>query len=263
MKRKTKEKKPPTYQELLEFYDACLRENSNAGIVARLGWDPKMLWHRLQKWEEFRFAKKMADENREKTLSLSSYIFEHLSKESQEIWEKIQFWKDSTSAYEKINAILSGRTKKVRQELFIHALVTNHFDATTACKLVSIPYTQLLDWKKDDLEFRQLIEEIHWHKKNFFESSLVNLVEGGSEKAILFVNRTLNSDRGYTEKLEVKNTSKEQDFRLEDLKLSIEVKKEILNAMRLAKEQKQLEDKRKEFQYNAIDVEAEPVAVVR
>ena len=235
MRSAQKTKKLPL-RFILDFYDAYLRESELGKVAAALEITGPGLTYRINNHPELAEAKELADKRRGKTNSFSGYVFQRLSPKGKEVWDQIQFWDNHESAYNKIESILAGQTKQLRQELFIHALVSHSFDLSSACRMVGITRHMLAGWSKE-LAFQQLIEEIQWHKKNFFETSLVNLVEEGHPGAVIFVNKTVNADRGYAEKMEVKHTGNiETSFTIDDLELSVETRIELLNAIRKRKE---------------------------
>jgi hypothetical protein len=134
---------------------------------------------------------------------------------------------------ETIEKIFSGKAVQLRQQLFIHALCHTGFDLSKACRMVGINRMLIEQWRRD-AEFLQLLEEVQFHKKNFFEKALIGLVAEGHPGAVVFVNRTLNADRGYSEKLEVNHSGSvgNQSFALDDLDLDLETRKKILLAIR-------------------------------
>ena len=235
MRTLVKTKKKPKKTDLkfiLDFYDASLRGDDMAKIAAALDIGRKALVERIEKSEDLQMAQKLANERQGGRNTLSGYVFKQLSPEAREVWKQVQFWTDSNASYEKIESILGGKSKKLRQELFVHALVHSNFDVSTACTMVGVTRRCLEHWRKD-LEFRQLIEEIQWHKKNFFERALVDLVEIRHPGATIFVNKTMNADRGYSEKLQVEHSgSVTTGVRIEDLDLDLETRKKILLAIR-------------------------------
>ncbi len=233
----------PSLEFILDFYDAWLRTDNMGKVCEALQISSSNVmcaW--LKRYPELKKAKEMADKRRGTTDTFSGYIFKHLSKEAQAIWEQVKFW-DESSAYEKIETVLGGQTKRIRQELFIHALVSSSFDVSEALRMVAVPRKTYDHWRYSDLEFRQLVEEIQWHKKNFFEHALIDLVESRHPAAVLFVNRTVNSDRGYSEKLEVQHSGAiaHVDFTIDELPLDVETKRKILEAIRTKKQQTALE----------------------
>lgn len=223
---------------ILDYYDAWLRSGDLKMVAAALERHPKILSGWPVKYPEMKLAKALAEERRGKrSETFSGYILNRLSPDAQEVWKRMQFWESSESAYEKIDAILSGQPKKLRQELFIHALISTNFDLSSALRMVGVSRTQLLDWQHTDTEFQQLIEEIQWHKKNFFEKALVELVEQRHPSATIFVNETINADRGYNKKFHIEHSGQIDNggFQLDDLDLSIETRREILEAIRKKK----------------------------
>lgn len=227
----------PSTKTLLEYYDVALREGIEARQAAALGIAQKTLKQWLAAFPDFELARDMAAGHRANRETLNNYIYERLSPEAQECWEKIKRW-DRFSAWSKIEALLQGKTKRIRQELFIHALVCSNFDASTAGRMIGVSRPTYERWMKEDLAFQQLIEEITWHRKNFFEKALMNLVETGHPHAVIFVNRTVNADRGYSEKLKIEHSGQVSgdDFSLDDLELDADTRDKILIAIRKRKQ---------------------------
>ena len=236
----------PTIELLLTYYDAMLREETPARIAAILGIRQDTLKGWETKHKEFVIAKKMAEEIRGKEGTFSSYIYKHLSPEVKEIWDDIVFWESHGNANERIQEILSGRPKRIRQELFIHALISSSFDVSEACRLSLVTRGQISDWSTNDLHFGQMMEEIEWHKKNYFEGRLVKLVDQGHPLAILHVNKTLNADRGYHEKYHIHHTGNAGGslsaggFNIDELDLDLATRKKILAAVRQKTEEQEM-----------------------
>jgi len=221
---------------ILDWYDAWLRDPEPAKVAAALEISSAVLQKRLEAHPELKEAKELAETRRGHRETFSGYVYQQLSPACRKLWDQLQFWNDSDNAYEKIEHILSGQTKQLRQELWLHALVTSNFNLSTACRMVAVSRNCLEEWRKD-LAFRQLVEEIQWHKKNFFENALLDLVEQRHPAAVLFVNRTINSDRGYTEKVQVEHSGQVgMGFSLEELDLPLATRQEILAAIRRHKE---------------------------
>ena len=218
---------------LLTFYEAFLREYEITKIAAALDLSYGMLEKYVARFPELAQARDLAIRRRGVRHSFAEYIFQHLSPEAQAIWEKIKFWESSNSAYDKINAILEGKSKQLRQELFIHAMVSSSWNPSEACRIVGVSRNLLERWKRHDLEFRQLIEEIQWHKRNFYEQALDDLVASGNPGAVMFVNRTVNADRGFNERIQLEHTGTiEVGFTIEDLDLDMDTRIKILDAIR-------------------------------
>jgi hypothetical protein len=233
--------KRPSLEFILDFYDAFLREGTLRKVAVTLGVARHTLDNRLLRFSELRIAKERAEARRASTESLKEYVFGHLSKDAKAVWEEVQFWKDSDTANEKARAILDGKSKRLRQELFVHALATNNFDVSYACRTTGVTRNCLEHWKEDP-NFMALVEEIQWHKKNFFEKALLDLVQSGHPNAVIFANRTINRDRGYCEKIEIEHGgSIDLGWSIDQLELPLETRKQILEAIRL-KEAKQVKE---------------------
>lgn len=223
---------------LLNFYDTFLREEQFQKCAAALEMTTVNLHRLIKIHPALATARKLAEERRGNRSTLSGYVFQRLSKEAKAIWDEIQFWEDAGSNYEQIEAILNGHTRQLQQELFIHALVTSNYDLSSACRMIGVSRGKLNTWR-EDLEFRQLVEEIQWHKKNFFEKQLVALVEQQNPAAVIFVNKTINGDRGYNEKITLEHSGQiEVGFSIDELELPLDVRKIILDAVRKKKASK-------------------------
>ena len=174
------------------------------------------------------------------SINFREYVYQRLSCDLRKVWGKINKLDKKKSGLERIEAILDKKGKIVRQSLFIYAWTSGNFSISQALRKVNISRTTLERWKKDDSDFAKLLEEIVWHKKNFFEDHLCKLVAGGDTSAILFVNKTFNRDRGYNEKVEMDvNLSGEVNqnvMNVDVLKLPLNTRKEILKSLRKAKQ---------------------------
>ena len=233
MSLKVRKERQVPLEALLEYFEVLLRDPSAScqKIAAAMDISP----HTLLAWErtkpELALVRKRAEERGGSTRTFSDYVFKSLSPEAQKVWTEIKLWAEHTDYQRKITVITSGLCKRLRQELFINALVHTNFDMSKACQMTGTPYRTLKLWREKDLEFAQLVDEIQWHKKNFFEKALLDLVEVRHPLATIFVNRTVNADRGYSEKLRVEHST-DSGFRFEDLDLDIETKKKVLEAIR-------------------------------
>jgi len=224
---------PINVEFLLRFYDAYCRTNNLTKVASVLELGVPNLLKKIEQSPSLQKAKVMADQIRSQQKSLSAYVFKSLSTEAQETWQKISA---PETSIEQVQAIFSRKTKELRQQLFVHALVSSSFDLSSACRMVGMDRSGLEKWKHD-LHFLQLLEEVQWHKKNFFENSLIGLVEERHPGAVLFVNRTVNADRGYSEKIQVEHSGViGAGFSLEDLDLDMATRRVILEAIRKKRE---------------------------
>lgn len=237
---KTKIKKPHNqiWDDKLYFriWDLARNGHGNKKIVRILG----IKIGTLRGWLKTKPALKwgLQELRNQDEETFPDYVYKRLPPNLKELWDELQTLVHGNS-YQKINMLFDRHGIRARQQIWIHALMYYHFNASKACRFVNITSKDVDRWKKD-VEFGELINEIDWHKKNLGEESLMKLVRQGNESAVLFFNRTKNKDRGYSDKVviegEVKHHHDHQvTFVLEDLELRLETKKEILEAIRLKK----------------------------
>lgn len=201
----------------------------------------------LRNWEnrrpELKEAEEIARKERSENESLPNFIYTRLSPKMKELWDKIKKLEKSANGAAKIELLLQDHGKNVRQQLFLHALCMGGFSASMALAKVNVTKKELDNWINTDLEFAELVEEINWHKGNFFEESLVKLVQQGNTAAVLFANKSFNDKRGYGNKSQVDvNVSGQVMHGVLDLSelmpfLSAEAKTELLEAIRRKDEQ--------------------------
>jgi hypothetical protein len=213
---------------VIQFYDAYLREKNLAVVASTFGVTPWNLQKIIERHTELQLAMTMADENRRKGI-LANYILSNLSHTARATWEKIT----KLSTYEEIEAVFKKHPVKLRQQLFCTAILYTGHDNSKALRMVGIDYNHLTKWKQD-AEFLQMLEEVQWHKKQFFQKALIGLVAEGHPGAVVFVNRTVNADMGYSERLDLNvqgQAGNDVRYELEQLDLPVEVLKTVLEAI--------------------------------
>jgi hypothetical protein len=124
-----------------------------------------------------------------------------------------------------------------RQHLFLYSLIHSNFNVSASCRRLNIDRKTFTRWVTTDPGFAELLDEVHWHKKNYFEQAFIGLVQRGDTPAILHAARTQLRDRGYGDRLDVSHSGTIQhdhDHRiaLEDLDLPLNVRRVILDAVR-------------------------------
>ena len=100
---------------------------------------------------------------------LSDYVYDRLSPDLQELWDRIHIADKTTNGFQRIKALLADKGKTVRQQLFIYALVNGRFDPSSACRAVAIRWKEFERWCVEDPDFHELMDEIMVHKKNWAE----------------------------------------------------------------------------------------------
>jgi len=79
------------------------------------------------------------------------------------------------------------------------------------------------------------VDEIHWHKANYFESAFIGRVAAGDTPAIIHAVKTKCRHRGYNDKIEVEHSGtigNEHTFSITDLDLDVDTRKKVLEALR-------------------------------
>ncbi len=239
-----------SYSLLVDIYILAKTGMSNVQITKALGiTNPTWL-----KWKEkYPEIKDSLRKARDATTdggtaeSFEQYVYRHLSTELKPLWDKLVTLKEEkTLSIEKIEDLLGGRGRQTRQRLFVHALVHSAFSTSKALEMVGVSKKRLDKWVEEDLGFRELLEEIQWHKKNFFEDQMLMLVKMGNPAAIIHANKSQNADRGYGDKLHIEgNVNHTHTHFLVDVSklktLDVETLEKIEKAIEVAeKEQKAL-----------------------
>ncbi len=182
------------------------------------------------------------------------YVYRQLSPEMKTLWDEINRCEKSENGLTRLEELFGeygDKGQRVRQHMFLYALVDTCFNASEACRKIGISYSALNNWMRDP-DFAQLMDEIHWHKGNYFEGALVHLISKGDTACTIFANRTFNKDRGYGDSVKVQMNGKidhqhqhvVKHVNVLELNIPIEVKRQLLAALR----EKQKADSEKPIQ---------------
>lgn len=245
-KRKTKWKNR-YYIDIYRFAAQGLTDEQIAQALA-ININTWIMWKKKRPSIRYALEQARDKESRRSVKSYMNYVYEQLPENLQELWLKIQAIEDEPNAIARIEKILEGGGKYARMQMFLHALVAYNFNPSRAMRAVNISKKTLDAWINMEPGFADLIDEMTQHKKNFAEEALFKLVAKGDPNAVIFVNRTLNKDRGYADnKLTIEHTGEVKHAHehrhlidLDKLELPFEVRKAILDAFRAqkAKEEK-------------------------
>lgn len=74
---------------------------------------------------------------------------------------------------------------------------------TPACREVGISRQQYYYYLKNDPEFAEAVENIHEETIDYVESKLLEKIEQGSEKCILFFMKYRGKKRGYSDNIDI------------------------------------------------------------
>ncbi len=173
------------------------------------------------------------------TFSFRDYINGRLSEDVREIWHKINRCDSLKNGTERLEAILSERGVRVRQQLFVHAFVSSNFSISAALRRVNISRSAFELWKKDP-EFLRLFEELGELKGDFFEEHLCMLIAGGNPSATIMANQTFNRKRGYGPKVDVdmnvSGSVQHNIVSIDSLGLPLKERKRLLSKVREVKQ---------------------------
>lgn len=231
-------KKKITLEFLLTFYEYFLRNQEMKEVARALNTTINGLKYWIKKFPVLQKAKALAEKRRAETGSIGAYIFKHLSPEAKKIWDRVQYHEEEDDGNEHIRRIMSGRSIPIKQEIFLYAMIHYGWNISEGARVANVSRQTVEDWKQSDDHFRDAVNEIEEHKCNFFEQALCNLVAAGNPGAVMFVNRTKNADRGYTERVKVEHSGNVNiGITLDELDLPLEIRKVILQAMREKKAQ--------------------------
>jgi hypothetical protein len=95
---------------------------------------------------------------------------------------------------------LSAKAKKLRQCNFIKVLIENNFNISRACKAADVPRRTFYDWRHDDQEFAEQIDEAFEARIDEWEACLHKNIKAGSDACVIFALKTLGKARGWVER---------------------------------------------------------------
>lgn len=188
---------------LLDLYRLARLGMTDDDICVHLRVSRQGLWKWRKERPEVQEALSKAREEREAEGSFPDWVYSRLSPELKAVWDDIRKWERAKNGVARIEAMLCDQGLRVRQQLFLHALCCCSFSPSRAMQKVNVSKREVDRWVSEDVGFSELVEEIQWHKGNFFEESLVQLVAQGDVAATLFANKTYNRSRGYAASAQV------------------------------------------------------------
>lgn len=180
----------------------CFRAGMSLDAVrAELGIADKAWYMWFAKYPEVRHAVNLAKADLDAAAkSLPDWIYDRMAPDLKVLWDKVCEWEKEDNGIAKIELMLQDHGIRVRQRLFLHALCAKAFNPSQAMKMLGLSKRELDRWVEEDPQFKELIQEVEWHKGNFFESKLVELVQRGHAAAIIQTNKAYNASRGYGER---------------------------------------------------------------
>lgn len=242
-KKKRKPKKLTSWDPIfvLKIYQLAKAGLGNTLIAKSLGitYGTFLNWQKRKKTVR-QAIKEGRSEDQEPMTTFRNFCYNRLPNHLKETWDEILECEKDESALGRLEAMLRNHGRRGRQHLFLHAIIHYNFNLSAACRAVNISRKRFDKWAVSDPDFAELIQELKWHQKNFYEGALIRLVKKGDSAAIRMVNTTFNADRGYGRVNTVnKNVSvtgtilnEHTQIPIEELGLSLEERKRILEQLR-------------------------------
>lgn len=168
-------------------------------------------------------------------VTFPQYVYDHLSPNLRKLWEEINACEDLENGIERIDALLQRHGVRARQHLFLYALTQSMFNVSQSLRKLGIARKSFEDWRANDPDFAELMDEIHWHKKNFFEQAFIGRVAAGDTAAVIHAVKTQCRDRGYNERVEMVHSgtiSVGDTIDITTLDLDVETRRKVLDAIR-------------------------------
>jgi hypothetical protein len=169
---------------------------------------------------------------------LSDYIYRKLSPKSKKLWRKINMLNvDKTKDRKKIDNLLAGQGRRMRQRMFLCAWTNNLCSIAAACRKIGINRNTFELWKRDTY-FQKMIWEVEEAIKDVFEGCVVRNAVAGDSVILSKIMDTKLKDRGYAKenKIDVnvqgQITHTHEVVAVDDLKLPFRIRKQLLAAVR-------------------------------
>jgi hypothetical protein len=170
-------------------------------------------------------------------------LYRRLPEELQDVWDRVEAVEprakdDGEIARDKRQhrRMLDDEIRKMalrhRQQLYLYALAACNFNNSEACRKANVSPDAVGTWMKDK-GFAALRAGIQEAKKDLVEGALIGLIKQGDSAATIFANKTLNRDRGYSDKITV-NVEDDSGRTLEQLGLTLEERMLLLEKIRQA-----------------------------
>ena len=94
------------------------------------------------------------------------------------------------------------------KERLLEALEKSLGLVTPACKEVGITRQTFYNWLRDDIDFKNKVDEIYDIQGDFVENQLFKKIKEGSERSILFYMKYKGKKRGYSDSIDITSDGK-------------------------------------------------------
>jgi hypothetical protein len=218
---------------LVTAYRLAMSGMSDPGIAGSLGVSPPTFAKWIRDKPALADALRQARSKEGGAEDFKGFVMGRLPARARELWQRMEAAGVMPDGREKVMREVDIAPLRVRQHLFIQALVKCNFIPGLACREMGIPHSTVKLWMKKDPDFRAIIDGIQESKADFFENCLLNLCARGDASAIIFANKSYNAKRGYSEKLSVEvNKTVTHEHRVTLEEIPVEARRAILEAHR-------------------------------
>lgn len=234
--------KPNKYNDEMIIEATLLAQSNmtNTEIAETLGiqYDTLVKWKKLHPIIHTAISRgREIAKSRNSVQNLHEYIFNHLPEELQQMWEDLVALEERNAPRRFAEKMLKNKGRHARQQIYIHALTASNWNQSYSARLAGVSLRTLREWKEDP-DFQELLLEVNYHRKNFFENALLEQVDKGKLAAIMYANKTQNRDRGWGNTIQVEHSGtinhEHAIVDVDKLKLPLELRAKILEAIELA-----------------------------
>ena len=194
---------PYTAEKVFKIYDLFASGLAHSNVAAAVGVCPGTLTKWAEKYPPVGAAVRLGTAKAGAGAGFFEYIYNSMDAKTKAVWDELDDI-DKNMLPDRHRAgdrVFQKYGTGMRQMIFLHALVACDFDRSEACRKARISKDVLYNWLQND-QFRKLMNEMRWHRNNFFEAALFRKVKDGDTAAVIFANKTQNKGRGYSEKVE-------------------------------------------------------------
>lgn len=155
------------------------------------------------------------------------YIVKHLPKDVQKQFKKIIKAQKNKASFEQIKVLCKEKGEHTHQILYLHQLIRTNFKITKALEYSGVSFYKYDQWLQDP-KFKKLQKEIEWHRGNFYEDAIGDLVRVRDAQIVKWVNETYNADRGYGKQSHIKIDQEVTTQQFDFSEMPLELQRELL-----------------------------------
>lgn len=220
----------PSLRFVLNWYDACLRQAETVLELANIyGKSEQTVKKWIDNYKTLRIARELALEKRKNEKAHAENMRDVLSEEAYQIWNTHQTGDITKHQLVHMGPALNGRPKKLKQQLFLVAMMKTNYRLTEACRVTGTTRTEVTRWKNTDPEFMQLFAELQHLRNEEVGGALMDLVKERNPQAVIYADKKLTDQQGHGAGM----YDEEDIVKFEDLRehLDVETMRNLLRAM--------------------------------